>query len=248
MNEVYDISIIVPCYKRIEKLDRALSSIKTACSLNYEVIVIDDCPEATSFEVVRKHGAKYYHKAGRERGLPKSRNIGIKLSKGRYILFLDDDDFLLENSVDRLYSAMGKSVTFAYGSHIFLRQDGIVPNKLNELTYSDLLVANQLPVGGYLIDKSTISNLFDEQLRSHEDWDFILSNVVWPQSKYVDENVVVIDQTENVTTSHQARRRSKFWLDYLYIYTRHPAPMLMDRRKDMLLSLGVNLGSTDINN
>jgi glycosyltransferase involved in cell wall biosynthesis len=248
MNESCEISIIVPCYKRLEKLERALASIKTACCTAFEIILVDDCQDGSAFEISRKYNARYVWKGGINKGLPHSRNIGLNLARGKYILFLDDDDFLMQDSINHLYEHMSRDVSFTYGNHIFMHQQTNIPTPLNQLTHDDLLVVNQIPVGGYLIEKSTIKYPFDTRLKSHEDWDFILANVDWSKSKHVDQYVVTIDKTENQTTSHQARRRSKFWMDFLYIYTRYPAPALSERRKSKLLEVGLNVGSLDIDN
>ena len=248
MNEICEISIIIPCFKRLEKLERALASIKPACSNPYEIILVDDCQDGSAFEMSKKYATRYVLKAGIDKGLPNSRNLGLGLARGKYVIFLDDDDFFMPESINHLYEAMDKNTNFTYGNHIFMHQQTNIPTRLNELTYDDLLVVNQIPVGGYLIDKSAIKYPFDTRLKSHEDWDFLLANVDWSKSKHIDQTVVTIDKTENQTTSHQARRRSKFWMDFLYIYSRYPAPTLTERRKGKLLEVGLNVGNLDIDN
>ena len=243
-----EVSIIVPCYKRQEKLARALASIKSACCLPHEIILVDDCAEGSGFEVGRPYGVRYFLKAGIDQGLSTSRNIGLKLARGRYVLFLDDDDFLLPQAIDLLHNAITKGHSFAFGNHVLLFSERRVATNLKALTHEDLLVSNQIPVGSYLIEKSIIKSPFDHRLKSHEDWDFILGNIDWNRTVHVDQAVVVIDKTENKTTSHQAIRRKHFWMDFLYMYTRYPAEHLAQRRKQQLRQLGVNLGDLDINN
>ena len=243
-----DISIIVPSFKRPEKLARALASISNASSRPHEIILVDDCADGSAFAIGKQYGARYFLKAGIDQGLPNSRNIGLKLARGRYVLFLDDDDFLLPGSIDQLYAVMGHDTGFAYGDPAFTHYDRSALASLRGLTYDDLLVSNQIPVGSYLIEKSMIAQSFDERLKSHEDWDFILGNVDWNRARHVHRRVVVIDKTEIGTASHQARRKNKFWLDFFYMYARYPAPHLTHRRKQQLLALGVNVGNLDIDN
>ncbi len=238
-----DISVIIPTYMRPEKLARALTSVEAACSLPYEVLVIDDCPDGSAFLVAMQFNAQYCCKAGNNRGLAASRNIGITLAKGKYILFLDDDDFLASGSIDALSQALRNGLSFAYGDNFDCFVDRQVHNNLSQLTYDHLLICNRIPVGSYLIERSSIKRNFDERMRSHEDWEFLLNNLEWERSIRVPIHVVTIDKTENLESSMQARRRKYFYLDYISIYSRYPAPHLTSFRQAMLQTLGISIAS-----
>lgn len=236
-----EVSIVIPTYKRTEKLERALASIPSACSASYEAIVIDDCPEGSAAQIARKTGAQYLCKEGKNRGLSKSRNIGIQLATGRYIGFLDDDDFYISNAIDSLLSKISRGFQLAFGNYVSLLREGQKLHDLNSLTLDHLFICNHIPVGSYLMERSSISHKFDERMRSHEDWDFLLQHANWPRWVHVPSEVVVIDKTENFETSMQARRRKYFWLDFISLYSRYPAPHLKHYRHEMLLSLGINI-------
>ena len=236
-----DISIIIPTYKRPEKLARSLASVRSACSLSYEIIVIDDCPDGSAFLIAMQFKAQYICKAGLHRGLSQSRNIGINLACGKYILFLDDDDYFSPKGIDALRSAMDGECSFVYGNFSYIHEQGIVNSDLSLLTHDHLLIRNHIPVGSYLMERASIKQRFDEHMRSHEDWDFLLCNMDWQTCKHVPFNVVNIDKIENHDTSMQARRRQFFWLDFISIYSRFPAPNLRVHRKEALLELGINI-------
>jgi len=237
-----DVSIIIPTYKRPEKLARALSSVAQACSLQHEIFVIDDCPDGSAYPVAMQFKAQYFCKSGQRRGLSRSRNIGIDLSGGKFLLFLDDDDYLLPSSIDALHHhAMsgGYSVVFGDFSNLFPNEK--IRVDLSLLTHDHLLICNQIPVGAYMMERSSIRQQFDERMRSHEDWDFLLCNMEWQRCKHVPIEVVTVDKTENLDMSMQARRRQYFWLDFIAIYSKYPAPSLSGHRKNMLLGLGIDI-------
>lgn len=236
-----DVSVIIPTYKRPEKLERALASVKPACSVAYELIVVDDCPEGSGYATAKAFGAQYVCKAGRNRGLSRSRNIGLVLAGAERLAFLDDDDFFAPGGLDALYLALMNGCSFAFGNYLQLFSDKQTPMDLSELTQQQMLVGNQIPVGAYMISRGSVRRGFDEQMRSHEDWEFLLSNINWHSVRHVAFDVVTIDKTENQESSMQARRRSQFWLDYLSVYSRFPAPELSQRRQKVLAMLGVNL-------
>ena len=237
----YDVSIIIPTYKRPEKLGNALASVEKSCSLAHEVIVIDDCPDGSAFQVAMQYKVRYFYKAGQGRGLSQSRNIGIGLASGKYLVFLDDDDSLAPGGIDALYQAISPGISFVFGNYYNLFADGKVSMDLSLLTHDHLLICNRIPVGAYIIERSSIRRNFDEQMRSHEDWDFLLYNIDWQGCKHISTEVVLIDKTENTETSMQARRRAYFWLDFISIYAKYPAPSLSGHRKNMLLELGINI-------
>jgi GalNAc5-diNAcBac-PP-undecaprenol beta-1,3-glucosyltransferase len=234
------ISIIIPTFKRPEKLARALASIPAACAVPHEVIVIDDCTDGSAFPVAQQFKAQYLCKAGRDRGLSQSRNIGIALARGKYLVFIDDDDFFSPNGLDALHCA-AEGNTFVFGDFVEVHNDKTVRHDLRIATRDNLLIANQIPVGAYLIEKTAIKRNFDERMRSHEDWDFLLTNIDWQRCRHIQAEIVRIDKTENATTSMQARRRQFFWMDFLSIYSKFPAPHVSRNRSGMLKELGINL-------
>ena len=232
-----ELTLVIPTYRRPGKLARALESVAQAVSHPHEVIVVDDCPDASGFDLARRHQARYVHKAGIDRGHSFSRNIGVDLARGRRIAFLDDDDFFMERGLDRLLEA-GIDEGIVFGDYGAFNAGARTDVPLAGVGMDMLLVCNQIPVGAYVIDRRALVRKFDTRLRSHEDWDFLLSNA-GSGLNHVPGTVVMIDKTENQSTSTEARRRGLFWLDFLSIYARFPASHLGAARITMLRSLGI---------
>ena len=146
---------------------------------------------------------------------------------------------MLERGLDRLLEAnTDKGIVFGdYGAfNAGARTDVSLGNVCMDM----LLVCNQIPIGAYVMERNAVTHKFDTRLRSHEDWDFLLSNAA-AGMLHVPGSVVMIDKTENQSTSTEGRRRRLFWLDFLSIYARFPASHLSATRISMLHSLGISL-------
>lgn len=106
--KLFDLSIIVPVYNVEDYLYQCLNSIfnqKTSCS--YEVIVVNDGSTDNSAAILNEFGAKenYFLLQQENQGLSGARNSGLQFVRGRYIMFVDSDDYLPENTVESLMSA-----------------------------------------------------------------------------------------------------------------------------------------------
>ena len=110
MNEIF-FSVIIPNYNNSTYLEKCLKSVLNQTFTNYELIVIDDVSTDNSVEVVKNIFNQYQNKNTKLIELKEkawnggSRNIGIKEAKGKYFLFLDSDDwFLNENIFQQIYN------------------------------------------------------------------------------------------------------------------------------------------------
>ena len=236
-----ELSIVVPTYRRPEKLERALASIGSAASCSHEVIVIDDCPEGSGFAAASRHAARYVSKAGLDRGLSASRNIGLDLARGQWITFLDDDDFFAPQGLDRLLTRAHIERGIVFGDYTAFSTETRADIDLSPVNLDAMLVFNRIPVGAYIMERGAIAQQFDTRLRSHEDWDFLLTHTANNRLIHVPGIVVLIDKTEMQSTSMLARRRKLAWLDHLSIWARFPASHLSVERSQLLLTLGIQL-------
>jgi glycosyltransferase involved in cell wall biosynthesis len=164
------------------------------------------------------------------------------LARGQFVAFLDDDDYFAPEGLGTLLThASTSGVAVAFGNYATFDTAVLTEYSLAGISTDDMLVCNRIPVGAYLINRASISRRFDERLRSHEDWDFLLSLVLDGGSAHVPKLVALIDKTENENSSMQARRRGYFWLDFLSVYTRFPAAHLATQRSGMLQSMGIGI-------
>jgi glycosyltransferase involved in cell wall biosynthesis len=99
------VSIIVPVYNVEKYLDRCVQSVIHQSVRDWELILIDDgspdrCPQMCDDYAEQDKRIKVVHQ---ENGGPSNaRNAGIARAEGRYLLFLDPDDWMVEDALSRL--------------------------------------------------------------------------------------------------------------------------------------------------
>lgn len=126
------VSIVIPTYGRSKTLQRALDSIKDQTYTNIEVIVVNDnTPTTENAKIVRdmiesygsvKNGIVLINNAQNVGGA-EARNIGLRNSNGDYVAFLDDDDEILPNKIERQAKFLDEnqevSLVYCYSKTVF---------------------------------------------------------------------------------------------------------------------------------
>lgn len=102
------ISVIVPCFKVEEYLNRCLESVTGQTLHDLEIILVDDCsPDrvpAMCEEWARKDARiKVVHNQCNI-GLGLTRNEGLKVATGEYVAFVDSDDYIAPDMYEKLYT------------------------------------------------------------------------------------------------------------------------------------------------
>lgn len=98
------ISVVITTHDRDKELKRAIESVLNQTYKHIELIIIDDNTTKTTLEVVNQYKQDLVYVKSNQSGLTFSRNLGLNLAKGRYLVFLDDDDELLRDSIFKRFS------------------------------------------------------------------------------------------------------------------------------------------------
>ena len=125
------ISIIVPIYNAEEYLDRCLDSVLEQSFTSYEVIMVDDGSTDSSPSICDRYSEtdprfKIIHKSNG--GVSTARNAGLDQAIGEYIMFLDSDDALLPDALERMMEDISDEDLVFAGYAKFI---GGVPQKEN---------------------------------------------------------------------------------------------------------------------
>jgi len=170
-----EVSVIIPCYNSGSTLLRAVESIQDQTIKNIEIIVVNDgSDDSHTLEVLRNIPKKIKVITQKNMGLSAARNTGIREAKGKYILPLDSDDYLLSSFVEvTLKKIKNENNVFCIFTDInmFGEKEGILERNYN---YFVQLFTNQLPYC-LLYEKKIWSEIggYDENMKiGYEDWEF----------------------------------------------------------------------------
>ncbi|NQU95339.1 MAG: glycosyltransferase [Candidatus Omnitrophica bacterium] len=95
------VSILIPCYNKVQWIGQAIESALSQTYSNKEIIVVDDGSADRSPEVIQAFGNKVQWEAGPNRGANAARNRLLELSRGEWLQYLDADDYLLPDKLER---------------------------------------------------------------------------------------------------------------------------------------------------
>ena len=111
-----ELTIIIPVYNVEKHLSRCLDSIFVGNNIDgdFEVIAVDDGSTDNSYGILQEYTFRYkqlkiYHQENQ--GQASARNKGIALANGKYLMFVDADDWLNSNTIDKLIKQAETSKT-----------------------------------------------------------------------------------------------------------------------------------------
>ena len=194
------VSIIIPTYNRADLLKNTIESVLEQTYDNWECIIVDDGSTDSTKKLVNEFSTNdsrflFITKSdGSVKGASSSRNIGLQLSKGEYIQFLDSDDILASNKIEEQIAVLlGESnftiSTCKWGKFTQLNdpitlfeKNADYKNFSNSKEYFDLigLHGGFFPCHSFLIHKELInlSGYWNENLTMNDDGEFFFRVVL----------------------------------------------------------------------
>jgi hypothetical protein len=177
-------SVIIPTHDRPQLLVRAVESARTA-GADVEVIVVDDASTDETAAVCRELKGIKYVRLERNQGVAGARNVGILVSTGKYVAFLDDDDLRLPGSLDSQAAALDANPEsgFVCGAMIMAGQEFqptgevLLPNHGGGDVFWELLELDfpVMPLSTLIRKECFLRvGLLNQRLGGIDDWDIFV--------------------------------------------------------------------------
>lgn len=194
MNEI--VSIVVPCYNQEKYLAETLDSVMAQTSDSWECIIVNDGSTDRSEAVIDTYCAKdpRFIKINQEnQGLAASRNNGIQVSKGKYILPLDGDDKIGNQYIELAQKEFEKNPKLKL---VYCKAEFFDAKKgywdLPKYDYEALLFANHIFCSAIFKKEDFLKTSgYDTNMKfGYEDWEF------WIQFLKKDDDVVQLSSVQ----------------------------------------------------
>lgn len=176
------VSIIIPCYNASRFIKQTLISILSQDIKDVEIILIDDGSTDNTRELIPKNEGKISYFYQSNKGVSYSRNRGLALSNGKYVIFFDADDLMSDNFLGARLNILNNEsdIGFVCGKLRFINETGQLISELRLSGYSENIIQNILFYdktittcpSNYLIRKSLLKKnniIFNEKLSSVAD-------------------------------------------------------------------------------
>lgn len=245
------VSVIIPCYNAADKIGRCLSSLRqiTLSPADFEILFVDDCSTDGTYELLSGLSADQPNwrllRLDKNSGSPsKPRNYGIDHAQGKYLYFLDCDDELLPNALEKLLKLAEQTNACLIRSELLV-DDGRTRNLLNKIPgwSKELSVAERREV--IITRTSTVVASFvkrdllrlhqirwPEHIRMGEDTIFLTEVLVRAERiEYLPEPTYLYYKLPSLTPASTQCYGKRELLDHLHVWTAVQA---------MLLPLGVD--------
>lgn len=175
------VSIIIPTYNCGDYIKDAILSVRVQLHKNIECIIVDDGSTDNTEEVVKEivdGDARFTYYKNENHGVAYSRNFGASKATGKYLIFLDADDFINYDYVLRGITLLEKHPDYC----LYYSQTMLYYHKfkqmlwgVNWVDYKDLLICNRIYISAIMKREDfERTGGFDETLENHEDWDFFI--------------------------------------------------------------------------
>lgn len=223
------ISVVLPSYNVASYLDRCLLSILNQTYTNLEVIAIDDGSTDNTWDILQKYKerdkrVKIIHQ--NNKGPSTARNVGIDESTGKYVCFIDTDDYIDPTYIEKLYNAI----------------------KIND---SDISICDYYLINGSEISFDKTKYLINEQINGYTYLQRLYTPnrtkyiVSWGKmykktsiGKFVEDRKYTDDQTFSFETCFSADKISII-PDRLYFYAYNPNS-IMNSKKNFVKKQMIN--------
>ncbi|WP_347548512.1 glycosyltransferase [Pseudalkalibacillus hwajinpoensis] len=194
-------SIIVPVYNVETYLRECVDSILSQNFSGYELILVNDGSTDSSGSICEEYASSYSNKVNvvhkENGGLSDARNFGIDRASGEYIIFVDSDDYITENSLN------------------------IIHEKLSETNNTDILITRLMQIypdgSEKYMDKDMPTSILNNSSKDAIiEWNYNSSQTIWPATRYIIKKSVI--EKNNLAFKKGYLHEDVDWTMKLFLY------------------------------
>lgn len=219
-----EISIIVPVYKVEKYLNKCISSILSQTFKDFELILVDDGSPDKCGEICDEYAKKdkrilVIH--SQNKGAANARNLGLNTARGKYIGFVDSDDFIDSKMYEKLYKIIiTENSDIVFSKIIYFENENKLVNVEEAITEGKIVdIKKQLiaPIIGNRLDKYNDRRIGSNIFRCLFKKEIIIDNKIRLKEGllYGEDTLFIIEYLNKCNTAYVIN-------DYLYYYRNNP--------------------------
>lgn len=259
-------SVITATHLRAPLLRRALASLRAQTFTDFEVIVVSDANDADTAAACAEllTGRDVFIKRNGKGGPARSRNLGMDLARGDWVVFLDDDDSFKPTHLETAHRAITSPTTDGLRQARVLYSDFEIVTEDREKDFNAVLQRVPMSLAAHPVEQLEVKNFIpnnvlffqrqvlegtrvDPSLDSQEDWDFLLG--VYQKARpvyYPGGGAIVHKDYVNPGTRRGTQASSNdntTVVDFIHVYRhwRGSTPQVQAQRHALFKSVGMEL-------
>ena len=217
------VSIIVPMYNAEKFIGKTIESVLSQTYENWEMLIMNDVSTDNSLAVVNEYVKKDDRikvvNTEKNMGVVKGRNHLIDLANGKYIAFLDADDYWHSQKLEKQIQFMKeKNAGISCTEYTRVKENGEKINEVvikSEISYTDMLKNNYLGCLTVMYDIEKVGKRYFKELEKNEDYVLWLEIVKDVKKIFgLKENLAYYRVLENSRSSNKAKTAKVRWEIY----------------------------------
>ena len=222
------VSIIMPAYNCEKYITEAIASVINQTYQNWELIVIDDCSQDNTVNIVKRLALEdtriNLYQNERNVGVSKTRNKGLSIAKGQWIAFLDSDDCWASEKLEKQmeFIKAHPNALLTYTASKFMDTQGnrysYIMHAEKCVDYHAILRKNLISCSSVIVDRSlmiSVGMVNDDITEDHATWLKILQKI--PYAYGVDDPLLIYRISKTSRSGARLRAARRQYGCYRYI-------------------------------
>ncbi|EPC04108.1 hypothetical protein L861_02015 [Litchfieldella anticariensis FP35 = DSM 16096] len=217
------VSIVMPAYNAASFIGKSIESVLSQTYEDWELLIIDDASSDGTSEIIKEYSESdsrvFSFSQVKNMGAAEARNLGIRHASGKYIAFLDSDDFWYPDKLEKQVSFIRKSGSpFVFSAYQKVDEHG---NKLGvigvpeKVSYNELLKSCVIGCLTVIYDVDALGKVYMPLIRKRQDFGLWLRILKLTPYAY-GQNIILAEYTvrENSISSRKNSAAAYQWKLY----------------------------------
>lgn len=183
------VSIIMPNYNGVDFLEKSITSVINQTYTHWQLVIVDDKSTDSSIKLIEEFkDSRILRPIELEKnmGAAVTRNTGIKAANGKFIAFLDNDDFWVPEKLEKQLKFMvDNNYLFTYTDYMRLSEGNEIQIKcINKVTQQGLLKNNYILTSTVMYNAGVLGKIYMQNIRKRQDWSLFINIIKKSKTAY----------------------------------------------------------------